>query len=109
MKSPFTAAGVVATLLAAATALTMSLPAAADDDDKVQMQARAAAAGLITAEQAIEKALAAKAGTVVDVDLDDKWIGYVYEIEIVDDAGAEWDVDVNAKTGEVARVKRDLD
>lgn len=108
MKLPFKAAGLVA-ILAAASTLTFTLPAAADDDDKANIQARATAAGLITADQAIEKALAAKAGTVVDVDLDDKWIGYVYEIEVVDDAGVEWDVDVNAKTGEVARVKRDLD
>lgn len=106
MESTRALTGALAALIVACT-FVVSLPAAADNDDNVQMQAKAAEAGLITAELAIEKALAAKAGTVADVELDHKWIGYVYEVEIVDDKGVEWDIDVNARTGEIGRVKRD--
>jgi uncharacterized membrane protein YkoI len=67
------------------------------------------AAGLISLEEATSKALAAKPGTVIDVDLDDReWTkGWDYEFEIVDAEGVEWEVDIDAKTGEVRRVRKD--
>lgn len=80
----------------------------ADDDDAAEMLLTAKAAGLISVEQATEKALAAKPGTVIEVDLDKrKWPqGWDYEFEIIDAQGNEWDVDIDAKTGE-AKVSRD--
>jgi uncharacterized membrane protein YkoI len=92
-----------------ATLFACALPAVADDDDhdKATMEQRATAHGLISREQAVEKALAAKAGKVTDVDLDHEWFGYVYEIELVDEAGVEWDIDIDAKSGEVRKMKRD--
>jgi uncharacterized membrane protein YkoI len=95
----------------AASLFACTLPAVADDDDddhdNATMEQRASAHGLISPEQAVEKALAAKAGKVTDVDLDHEWFGYVYEIELVDEAGVEWDIDIDAKSGEVRKVKRD--
>jgi len=92
-----------------ATLLACTLPALADDNDhdKAAMEHKASAHGLISRDQAVEKALAAKAGKVTDVDLDHEWYGYVYEIELVDEAGVEWDIDIDAKSGEVRRMKRD--
>lgn len=86
--------------------MTIAGPANADDDD-ARDRAIAKAANLITPEQASEKALAAKAGTVTDIDLDRKWKNYYYEVEIVDADAVEWEVDINAKTGEVRKIKRD--
>jgi uncharacterized membrane protein YkoI len=80
---------------------------AQDADDRAEMQAIAKAANLIAPELAVEKALAAKPGTVVDADVDRKFKKYYYEIEIVDAQGVEWEVDIDAKTGEVRRVKKD--
>jgi len=77
------------------------------DDDEARDRAIAKAANLITPEQATEKALAAKAGTVTDIDLDRKWKNYYYEVEIVDADGIEWEVDIDAKTGKVRKIKRD--
>jgi uncharacterized membrane protein YkoI len=93
----------------AATLLACALPGLADDDDhdKATMEQRASAHGLISRDQAVEKALAAKNGKVTDVDLDHEWSGYVYEIELVDEAGVEWDIDIDAKSGEVRKIKRD--
>jgi uncharacterized membrane protein YkoI len=102
-KSSSLLAGVL--LLSAAVAL----PAAADDDDMAEMHAVSSASGLISPEQAIEKALAAKAGTVDDADLDRKLGKYYYEIEVIDAQGVEWDIDIDAVTGDVKRVKRDSD
>jgi len=83
--------------------------AIADDDDAAQMLLTAKAAGLISVEQATEKALAAKPGTVIEVELDKrKWPqGWDYEFEIIDAQGNEWDVNIDAKTGEARKVSRD--
>jgi uncharacterized membrane protein YkoI len=86
-----------------------ALPAAADDDDTAEMRALSTAAGLISPEQAIEKALAAKPGTAIDADLDRKLGKYYYEVEVIDAQGVEWEVHLDATTGEVKRVKRDAD
>lgn len=89
--------------------LFMAGPALADGDDPAKMRTIAKAAGLISLEEATAKALAAKPGTVIEVELDDrKWPqGWDYEFEIIDANGKEWDVDVDAKTGEVRKVKAD--
>mgnify|MGYP001263628368 CR=1 FL=1 len=85
-----------------------SAPAFADDD-RAEMELIAKAAGLISLEEASSKALAAKPGTIIDADLDDReWTsGWDYEFEIIDAAGVEWEVDIDAKTGEVRRVRKD--
>ena len=89
--------------------IAVAAPALADEDDMVEMRAVSGAAGLISPEQAIERALASKAGTVIDADIDRKLGHYYYEIEIIDAQGVEWEIDVDAKSGEVRRVKRDWD
>lgn len=96
------------TLLVSSFAFLLSGNAIADDDP-VKMRAIAEAAGLISLEQATEKALAAKPGTIIEVELDDRsWPqGWDYEFEIIDASGKEWDVDIDAKTGEVRKIKAD--
>jgi len=49
------------------------------------------------------------AGTVVDVNLDRKRGQHHNEIEIIDAQGVEWEIDIDAKSGEVRRTKRDWD
>jgi uncharacterized membrane protein YkoI len=44
---------------------------------------------------------------VVEIDLDRKRGRYIYEIEIVDDQGVEWELDYDARTGELLRTERD--
>lgn len=95
-----------------ATVLGLTMFAASPvlaDDDLAEMQLIAKAAGLISLEEASSKALAAKPGTIIDIDLDDReWTsGWDYEFEIIDTAGVEWEVDIDAKTGEVRRVRKD--
>jgi uncharacterized membrane protein YkoI len=97
------------TLVIAAGIATMSGTALADDDDVAEARAISAAAGLMSIEQATEKALQAKPGTVIEVELDKRtWPqGWDYEFEIVDTEGNEWDVDIDAKTGEARKVRQD--
>jgi len=96
-------------LLVSSFAFLMSGNAMADGYDPAKMRAIAQAAGLISVEEASEKALAAKPGTIIEVELDDRsWPqGWDYEFEIIDTNGKEWDVDIDAKTGEVRKIKAD--
>jgi uncharacterized membrane protein YkoI len=96
-------------ILLAGSATCLFSAAAAADDDHQEMMAVVKAAGLIPIEQASEKALAAKPGSIIDSDLDDRtWPeGWDYEFEIIDADGKEWEVVVDAKTGETRKVKRD--
>ena len=45
--------------------------------------------------------------TITDSDLDNHFNGYEYEVELRDAKNVEWDVDLNAVTGEVLKNKKD--
>lgn len=79
------------------------------DDDMQQMKLISEKLGLISLEQAKGKALEAKPGTIIDAELDDRDFSdsWDYEFEILDSEGKEWDVDVDAKTGEVVKMSKD--
>ena len=101
------------TLILAVTAASLSTllstHVVADDDDAAEMLLISKAAGLISIEQASEKALVAKQGTIIDAELEKRnWPqGWDYEFEIIDAKGQEWDVNIDAKTGEARKVSRD--
>jgi uncharacterized membrane protein YkoI len=78
------------------------------DDGHAKIQALVKAGNFISPDQAREKALAAKPGTVTDLDLERSWRGgYYYEVEIVDPELREWEVHIDAKTGKVQSIERD--
>jgi uncharacterized membrane protein YkoI len=105
MKTVFKKFPVLISCLAlAATAFAIAVQAG---DDTEQMRVIAKSHNLITPEQAIDKALAAKPGKVKETDLERSAGGSFYEVEIVDAQGIEWEVKVNAQTGEVGKAKRD--
>lgn len=103
MKTSAIRTALVAVLTACAT-----LPAVADDD-LPKMRAIAAGAKLISLEDAQAKALVAKPGTIVDVDLERRFMGrnYDYEFEVIDAEGKEWEVNINARDGSVRSVRQD--
>jgi uncharacterized membrane protein YkoI len=45
--------------------------------------------------------------TITDSDLDNHFNNYEYEVELRDAKNVEWDVDLNAATGEVLKYKQD--
>lgn len=79
------------------------------DDDLQEIQAVTKEFGLISLDEAKIKALAAKPGVVKEADLENRKLskGWDYEFEIVDADGAEWEVNVDAKTGKVGGINRD--
>lgn len=86
----------------------LSSPAFADDDMQ-EMEAVSKEFGFINLEEAKTKALAAKPGVVTDADLENRKFGkgWDYEFEIVDAAGKEWEVNIDAKTGKVNGIHND--
>jgi uncharacterized membrane protein YkoI len=91
--------------------LMFTQPALADDDEDSpeKIAEMAKAFGLISLEEAQTKALAAKPGVIKEVELERRKFrsGWDYEVEIVDGNGAEWEVNIDAKTGKVSSVSRD--
>ena len=88
---------------------TMTSVAYADDDDAQEMEAISKQFGFISIDEAKTKALAAKPGVIKDADLENRKLskGWDYEFEIVDSDGKEWEVNIDAKTGEVSGIHRD--
>ena len=73
------------------------------DPDKKELVSSAA----VTLQQAVEKAVRSVPGTVVEAELEKHDGRVVYEIDIIDERGKECEVLVDAKTGEMIRIKRD--
>lgn len=48
-------------------------------------------------------------GTVTEIELDREWNRDVYEIEVRTADGHEWDIEVDAETGEILKEKRERD
>ena len=93
--------------LAGLISLGMVSTAFADTDDLLEMQQKAEAFDLISVDEAKNIATKTKAGFVDDIDLEGTGMGYQYEVEVADKDGMEWDVYIDAKTGEVLNVNRD--
>ncbi len=55
-----------------------------------------------------QKALSQHAGaTVTDSELEEEYGRYIYKVELRDAQNVEWDVDMDAKTGEILKNARD--
>lgn len=91
-----------------ATLTLISLGAQARDlglDEAVKLRD----AGSIQAfEKLNQTALAQHPGGVVqDTELENQWGRYVYQLEVVDAQGVEWDIELDAATGEILKNHRD--
>lgn len=95
--------------IAVAGALSLVTFPSYADDDSYKIESMSKGLGLIPLEQAQAKALTAKSGVIKDTDLEKRKFGrgWVYEFEIVDADGNEWEVNIDAKTGAVLGVTRD--
>ena len=62
--------------------------------------------GVLSVEEAESIAVEAVGGKVTEVEYDRERSGDIYEIEVISD-GVEYDLDIDAKTGEVLRTEKD--
>lgn len=94
-------------IAATALGLSLAIPAHADQEDILEARQIARMANLIDPDRAVEIALAEKPGVMTDLDLDRERKGWVYEIEIIDAQGVEWEIELEGETGKVVKIKRD--
>ena len=92
--------------LVAVLAALSTFPARADDDRELARKLQAAGE-ILSLEAILERAKAEKSGEVLEIDLDRKASGYVYEIEILDGSGQVWELDFDAKTGQILHTEQD--
>ncbi|VVO33570.1 PepSY domain-containing protein [Pseudomonas fluorescens] len=99
------------TALFAAAALTLTVGLAQADVRPDQIPGLLKAGTIMDLEKLNQAARAQHPGTtaasITDTELELKGADYVYQVEIRDAKGVEWDVDLNAKTGQVLSNKQD--
>jgi uncharacterized membrane protein YkoI len=97
------------TALFTATALTLSAGLAQADDVPVNQIPQLVKEGKIKPVEELNQIVLKlhPGATITDSDLDNHFNGYEYEVELKDAKGVEWDVDLNAATGEVLKNKQD--
>jgi uncharacterized membrane protein YkoI len=91
------------------TALAASLPVFANDDigpDKVVQLVQSSA--IKPFDELNKLALSQHANSSIhETELEQRGDIYVYSVELRDDTGTRWEVDMNAATGEILRNRRD--
>lgn len=92
-----------------ATTITVFSVGAVAGDVRPDEAAQLTAAGTIQSTDKLnETALALHPGGVIeDAELDKDFGRYVYEVEVVDANGVEWDVELDASKGAVLQNKQD--
>lgn len=94
--------------LFAAIALTAAAGAAQADVRPDQIPELIKSGAVMDFEKLNKLALDKHPGfTIHDTELDQEANRYVYQVELRDAKGVEWDVDLDAKTGEVLKDKQD--
>lgn len=98
-------------LLATACALTccaLGAPyAAVADQDYVAARKLRESGEILSLENIAERARTAKSGEILETELDREGGRYVYEIEVLDQAGQVWELKLDAKTGDLIDIEID--
>lgn len=80
----------------------------ADDDVRVDEAQRLIQAGTVQPFESLnEKALKARAGEIISTELEHEHGRYVYNVDIRDAQGGEWDLELDASNGEVLQNQQD--
>ncbi len=92
-------------LCAPASALTPQV-VLADSDHELARELKQAG-DILPLEQILDKVQQLHPGHVLEVELEKKQQHYIYEIETVDTKGNVWEMQFNAKTGELLKSKKE--
>ncbi len=95
------------TLIAASLAL-LSLTAQARDlgpDEALKLRD----SGSIKSFEALNEIVLAQhpKGIIYETELENEWGRYVYQLELIDAQGLEWDIELDAATGEILKNHQD--
>ena len=88
--------------------IAAAVSAALADDVRIDEAQKLISDGTIQSfEKLNEKALATRAGTITDTELEQEYGRYIYKVEIRDAQGAEWDIDLDATNAEILKNEKD--
>lgn len=62
---------------------------------------------ILSLEEIIERVRQKYPGRIIEIELDNEEGNFVYELEIVDDTGTVFEIDVDATTGDILKYERD--
>lgn len=96
--------------LVAAIFISFSIPAKAGEDiSHVEARKLQASGEILPLEKITEIARSIKPGDILETELErSRKSGiYIYELEILDAKGVVWELDINAKTGELIKIEID--
>jgi uncharacterized membrane protein YkoI len=74
-----------------------------DDSDYARMLKQRG--DILPLEQVIESAMAVKSGQILETELDEEDGRYIYELEILDDRGQVWELELDASTAELIELE----
>ncbi|MGH8472867.1 MAG: PepSY domain-containing protein [Gammaproteobacteria bacterium] len=96
----------LSTLSGAVLLATVAGPSFADISFAKAEKMRASGEAIST-EKVVEVATKARPGTVTDLELDRDFGRLVYEVEVRDEQFREWDLEIDAKSGEILTQEMD--
>jgi len=62
---------------------------------------------IMSLQQIIDKATAIQPGNILETELDEEDGLYIYELEILDDKGQVWELELNAQSGELLEIEQE--
>jgi uncharacterized membrane protein YkoI len=95
------------TLAAATAAVLLHAPDTLAGDDHLQARTLSQRGDILPLEKIAERARAEKPGKLIDIELELKKGVWVYEAEILDDAGRVWELKLDARTGTLLKMEQD--
>lgn len=81
--------------------------AAIADNDHAAARKLRESGEILSLEDIAERARRAKAGKILEIELDRERGRFVYEVEVLDQGGQVWELKLDAKTGDLIKMKID--
>lgn len=86
-------------------ALSSAAPGLAVDIDEVMRLKESGA--IMSLEDLLERVRREYPGRIIEIELEKENGKYVYEIDLVDEDGIVWELELDASTGDLLKLKRD--
>lgn len=77
------------------------------DDDSQLARLLQQQGNILPLEQIIQSAMAIKSGQILETELDDEDGRYLYELDILDQHGQVWELELDASTGELIELENE--
>ncbi|MCR6667472.1 MAG: PepSY domain-containing protein [Methyloversatilis sp.] len=97
----------VTAVVSAAGIALLHAPDTLAGEDHLKARALSQRGDILPLEKIAERARAEKPGKLIDIELEQKKGIWVYEAEILDDAGRVWELKLDARTGILLEMEQD--